>query len=421
MIKFLVVGQQLRIVTPVVVSDTINYLEAEAEFKGEAWEEIGLSKWVHFQNGDDIYSVPLFNDKIIPEQGLNLTAGTWEVFLTGTVLEDDTETVRVTTTSELLQVRTAQSVNPFPALTPEFSEIVATLAHQALEIANTVKLASEAGDFDGATFIPHLTPSGDEVTLSWTNDRSLPNPEPVNIKGERGTDGTGLVIKGYYATLEDLEEAVPAPEIGDVYGVGTEDPFDIYVWDGINEEWVNNGSIQGPPGEPGTPGAPGEPGEPGYTPVKGVDYFTAAELAQVALAAAGLVTPGGIGAIPDPDTKSSGQSIMWNGTAWVADNPGVSSVNGSTGDVLTRKIFHNQTVSTWYEMSTPTFTDYPFYASVALSGVVSSDIPEVVFDPVDADSGNFCPVADSYDGGVYIYAKEEPEDTITIKTILIQR
>ena len=60
---------------------------------------------------------------------------------------------------------------------------------------------------NGATFTP--TVSGDGV-LSWENDRELPNPEPVNIKG--------------------------------------------------------------PKGDPGDPGEPGQSGEPGYTPQKGVDY-----------------------------------------------------------------------------------------------------------------------------------------------------
>ena len=33
---------------------------------------------------------------------------------------------------------------------------------------------------DGATFIPEVDADG---TLRWTNDKNLPNPEPVNIKG----------------------------------------------------------------------------------------------------------------------------------------------------------------------------------------------------------------------------------------------
>lgn len=56
-------------------------------------------------------------------------------------------------------------------------------------------------------------------------------------------DGRGFTILGYYATLDDLISAVPYPARGDAYGVGTESPYDIYVWDEINGMWINNGSI----------------------------------------------------------------------------------------------------------------------------------------------------------------------------------
>ena len=39
---------------------------------------------------------------------------------------------------------------------------------------------------DGATFTPSVDDSGN---LSWTNDKSLPNPDPVNIKGPKGDTG----------------------------------------------------------------------------------------------------------------------------------------------------------------------------------------------------------------------------------------
>ena len=39
---------------------------------------------------------------------------------------------------------------------------------------------------NGATFIPSVSPDG---IISWENDRELPNPSPVNIKGEKGVDG----------------------------------------------------------------------------------------------------------------------------------------------------------------------------------------------------------------------------------------
>lgn len=40
--------------------------------------------------------------------------------------------------------------------------------------------------FDGATFIPHIAPDG---TVSWTNNKGLQNPTPVNVKGPKGDPG----------------------------------------------------------------------------------------------------------------------------------------------------------------------------------------------------------------------------------------
>lgn len=64
---------------------------------------------------------------------------------------------------------------------------------------------------NGATFIPSVSEDG---VLSWTNDRELENPAPVNIKGADGKDGK----------------------------------------DGLD-------------------GADGKDGQDGYTPIKGIDYF----------------------------------------------------------------------------------------------------------------------------------------------------
>ena len=42
---------------------------------------------------------------------------------------------------------------------------------------------------NGATFIPNVS---DDGIISWTNDKGLENPEPVNIKGVDGIDGIGI-------------------------------------------------------------------------------------------------------------------------------------------------------------------------------------------------------------------------------------
>lgn len=76
-------------------------------------------------------------------------------------------------------------------------------------------------------------------------------------------------------------------------------------------------------------------------------------------------------------------------------------------------------VSAWAENSM--YEDYPYRAAVALSGVTAAMIPEVVFG-LDAMSDNsFAPVAECYNGGVYIYAADVPESAITIPTIICWR
>lgn len=65
-----------------------------------------------------------------------------------------------------------------------------------------------------------------------------------------------------------------------------------------------------------------------------------------------------------------------------------------------------------------TYADFPYRAAVALDGVIASMIPEVILGLVEATDGNFAPVAQSYNGGVYIYAAEQPSAAITIPTII---
>ena len=73
-----------------------------------------------------------------------------------------------------------------------------------------------------------------------------------------GTVDSGLIIKGYYASYEELTAAQPDPQISDAYGVGTEPPYNIFVWDNVNKMWVNNGTI--------TKGDKGDPGQDGEAP-----------------------------------------------------------------------------------------------------------------------------------------------------------
>ena len=80
--------------------------------------------------------------------------------------------------------------------------------------------------------------------------------------------------------------------------------------------------------------------------------------------------------------------------------------------------FTSKTLSVSAWASDTTYTDFPYRAAVACEGVTAKHYAEVTFAPADAMSGEFAPVAESYDGGVYLYASEISEAALTIPTIV---
>ena len=141
--------------------------------------------------------------------------------------------------------------------------------------------------------------------------------------GPKGETGSGFKVLGYYGTKAALDAAQKATALaGDAYGVGTAEPYDIYIFDGITGEFVNNGPLQGAKGETGPQGPQGPKGDTGETgpqgpagadgakgdtgpagadgktPVKGTDYFTDADKEEVAQSAAESVA-----SIYDPQGK----------------------------------------------------------------------------------------------------------------------
>lgn len=92
-------------------------------------------------------------------------------------------------------------------------------------------------------------------------------------QGEKGETGTGLTVLDYYATVEELSAAITNPSAGDAYGVGSDAPYNIYIYSPSNG-WVNNGILQGakgPQGEQGPAGPQGIQGEKGNAGVDGTN------------------------------------------------------------------------------------------------------------------------------------------------------
>lgn len=76
---------------------------------------------------------------------------------------------------------------------------------QIMELINSGQLQGPAGD-SGATYTPEVSGDGE---LSWTNDRGLDNPEPVNIRGPQGKDG----LPGPQGPPGDNTAALEAAEV----------------------------------------------------------------------------------------------------------------------------------------------------------------------------------------------------------------
>lgn len=87
-------------------------------------------------------------------------------------------------------------------------------------------------------------------------------------KGEKGDTGQGFKVIDYYETLDALVSAITNPSGGDAYGVGSGQPYDIYIYS-PNNGWINNGPLQGAKGDKGDKGETGAQGERGAKGDKG--------------------------------------------------------------------------------------------------------------------------------------------------------
>lgn len=207
MLEFYIAGQSMKMYSPVIAADSLNYLTARFNFTGSEWE--GYTRWAHFRKGETVYDIELDeNNTITEDKALNLTSGEWDIYLTGTK-----GNARLTSTVVIVTVKESGLIDaPLHVIPQSVAEQIDAKAAQALLTARAVKEAADAGKFDGKSF----------------------------------------QILGYYESAAALAEAVPEPEAGSAYGVGTGAPYDVYIWDAAHEAWINNGPLQGAKGDTGT-------------------------------------------------------------------------------------------------------------------------------------------------------------------------
>lgn len=166
--------------------------------------------------------------------------------------------------------------------------------------------------------------------------------------GPKGETGSGFEVLGYYGTKAALDAAQKATAAaGDAYGVGTAEPYDIYIFDGITGEFINNGPLQGAKGDTGPEGPQGPKGDPGETGPQGPAGADGAPGKDGAKGADGLPGKDGADGAPGKDGTNGRDGVTFTPSmsddgdlSWTNDggkaNPQTVNLKGPKGDTGAR-------------------------------------------------------------------------------------
>jgi hypothetical protein len=119
----------------------------------------------------------------------------------------------------------------------------------------------------------------------------------------------------------------------------------------------------------------------------------------------------------------SGNLVAFDGTTGKQKDSGkkpgdFAAASHSHSGYAQALIFQNVSVAASAWSSDSTYAAYPYAATLALTGVTASHVPEVTFGATEAASGIYAPVALSGSGTVKIYAASKPAAAITLQSIL---
>ena len=303
----------------------------------------------------------------------------------------------------------------------------------------------------------------------WAKDPSKPTYTATEINGlstyiqEHITDGSLSFNLTTFPTVS-----------------GTPTADNQLVNKGYVDDQIENISLtpgpQGPQGETGPQGPTGETGPKGdtggyYTPsvnAEGVLSWTASETDMTAVPTANIKGPQGIQGNPGADGGYYTPSVDASGNlTWTGSKAGMAQVTGTNikgpqGDqgiqgpegpqgpagtsayqaaqtggftgtetefntalgkigsatAVSTLAFGPRSVATSAWAADSTQPDYGFRAAIALDGVTENHSPDVRLSLSDAVSGILSPVAASYNGGVYIYASEQPAAAVNVESII---
>lgn len=239
MLTGIIRGQRLMLRTPIVVADSINYLTAKFAFDAD-WK--GRVITAYFVCGDKTITAELAGGEITAAQGINLTAGRWELKLSG--IKADSRVTAGPVWFDVLPFGTADGELPDISLT-QYEQLLAkigdmdelTTADKNTLVA-AINEAAQSGGGSGGGGLPAGGTPGQVLTRTASGSAWQDGtPGPVGPQGPEGKKGD----KGDTGAAGETGPAGPKGEQG----------------------------IQGPKGDPGDKGETGPKGDTGATGERG--------------------------------------------------------------------------------------------------------------------------------------------------------
>lgn len=252
LIDFYIRNQKLSKNGPEIIAGSIKYVDCSFTFKTKDWE--GLDKWLILEKGEEVYRVNLLNDEIPKETGLNIGEGLWHASLFG----EGADGTRITTDYVTISVdKSAVSEGEaLPAIEQTEAEQIAAKAQRALDAANEVKAAAEAGEFNGKNGTDGKDGYSPKVEVEeFYNDQTKRYGVTIKVHQKEGLINAASVFDG-----KDGEKGEPGytPKRGTDYW--TEEDKEEIVREASEGVEIGKQGPQGEKGEDGTPGANGERG-----------------------------------------------------------------------------------------------------------------------------------------------------------------
>lgn len=250
---------QLSIDASAVAAALENAPETEAE------EPAGLMAALYFRLRTGV-ALPMDAVQLPESAALTVTVPAWAMQLEGAVrvqlvLTQGTGDAATVLKSYVWEMVVQPSVLPNTDTPPD---PVQTWLDEVSEAIDNILVFGDA--IDNIAITADTLPPGSQATasgsISETEGLKIELGIPQGIQGPqgpKGENGKGLTILDYYDDLEALQAAVQSPKDGDVYGIGTSEPYDIYIYS-PTKGWVNNGKLQGAKGDTGAQGPAGADG-----------------------------------------------------------------------------------------------------------------------------------------------------------------